>query len=495
MTSQQNGDCGGCWPEDVGIHALEVYFPHTYVDQEELEIFDKVSKGKYTVGLGQNKMGFCNDREDIHSLALTVVSRLLERTGVKTSQIGRLEVGTETLVDKSKSVKTVLMQLFGDNTDVEGIDTTNACYGGTQALLNSIAWVESSEWDGRWALAVAADIAIYATGPARPTGGAGAIAMLVKPKAPLVLERGVRASHMAHVYDFYKPDMLSEYPTVDGKLSVECYSRALDKCYQGYCQKFAKLHKGAQIRLKDFDALIFHSPYGKLVQKSLARLVLNDFLQHPNCQEYQSVIGFKDVKLEDTIFDRDVEKAFIALSNDIFVKKTKPSLLISNQVGNTYTSALYSCLASYLGNTAIESIAGRRLGMFSYGSGSAATFFSLRVTDDVSKGSPLQMLHESLADLKDRLAQRIKVSPLDFGTIMKHRQETHHLAPHTPVGSLEGLSAGTWYLTQVDDMHRRTYSRKPLKNQQSLSNGSAIKEACFKDVAGIASQCAETLRT
>ena len=49
---------------------------------------------------------------------------------------------------------------------------------------------------------------------------------------------------MAHVYDFYKPDMLSEYPTVDGKLSVECYSRALDKCYQGYCQKFAKLHKG-----------------------------------------------------------------------------------------------------------------------------------------------------------------------------------------------------------------------------------------------------------
>lgn len=72
------------------------------------------------MGLGQSKMGFCNDREDIHSLCLTVVSRLLERTGVAASQIGRLEVGTETLVDKSKSVKTVLMQLFGDNTDVEG---------------------------------------------------------------------------------------------------------------------------------------------------------------------------------------------------------------------------------------------------------------------------------------------------------------------------------------------------------------------------------------
>ena len=42
------------------------------------------------------------------------------------------------------------MQLFeaSGNYDVEGIDSTNACYGGTAALLNSIAWMESSYWDG-----------------------------------------------------------------------------------------------------------------------------------------------------------------------------------------------------------------------------------------------------------------------------------------------------------------------------------------------------------
>lgn len=43
---------------------------------------------------------------------------------------------------------------------------------------------------GRFALVVAADIAVYASGAARPTGGAGAVAMLVGPNAPLVLERG-----------------------------------------------------------------------------------------------------------------------------------------------------------------------------------------------------------------------------------------------------------------------------------------------------------------
>lgn len=213
------------WPEDVGILDMEIYFPSTYVDQSELETFDGVSAGKYTKGLGQTRMGFCSDREDIASLCLTVVDKLMIRTGTSYANIGRLEVGTETLIDKSKSVKSVLMQLFkgSGNSDVEGVDSTNACYGGTAAVFNSVSWVESSAWDGRLALAVCADIAVYATGPARPTGGAGAVAMLIGPKASLVLERGLRASHVAHEYDFYKPDLSSEYPTVDGPLSIKCY--------------------------------------------------------------------------------------------------------------------------------------------------------------------------------------------------------------------------------------------------------------------------------
>ena len=66
--------------------------------------------------------------------------------------LGRLEVGTETIIDKSKSVKSALMQLFtaSGNSNVEGIDTTNACYGGTSALFNAFNWVESSSWDGKY---------------------------------------------------------------------------------------------------------------------------------------------------------------------------------------------------------------------------------------------------------------------------------------------------------------------------------------------------------
>jgi hydroxymethylglutaryl-CoA synthase len=140
------------WPDDVGILAIEIYFPSQYVDQAELEAFDGASTGKYTIGLGQARMGFCTDLEDVNSLCLTVVQRLMERNAVSYADIGRLDVGTETIIDKSKSVKSVLMQLFADsgNSNVEGVDSTNACYGGTAAVFNAVNWVESSSWDGSW---------------------------------------------------------------------------------------------------------------------------------------------------------------------------------------------------------------------------------------------------------------------------------------------------------------------------------------------------------
>ena len=185
-------------PENVGILAMEMYIPSRFVPLTELEEADNCS-GKYTgspftedlflqflcsaliivlkflkfylkVGLGQLNMGFCDDREDINSIFLTAVHCLLEKYKIDPNSIGRIEVGTETLIDKSKSVKTSLMALFGNNTDIEGITNVNACYGGTAALFNSIAWVESSEWNGKYALVVCGDIAVYEAGPARPTG-------------------------------------------------------------------------------------------------------------------------------------------------------------------------------------------------------------------------------------------------------------------------------------------------------------------------------------
>ena len=90
-------------PTNIGIKAIEVYFPKRCISEDELEDFDGVSKGKYTIGFGQQYMAFTDDREDINSFALTTVSNLLEKYHIDPKSIGRIDVGTETIIDKSKS--------------------------------------------------------------------------------------------------------------------------------------------------------------------------------------------------------------------------------------------------------------------------------------------------------------------------------------------------------------------------------------------------------
>lgn len=41
--------------------------------QEELEAHDGVSKGKYTIGLGQDCLAFCTELEDVISMRYLVV--------------------------------------------------------------------------------------------------------------------------------------------------------------------------------------------------------------------------------------------------------------------------------------------------------------------------------------------------------------------------------------------------------------------------------------
>ena len=87
------------WPENVGIVALDIYLPNTYVDQVELEEFDGASKGKYTIGLGQTKMGFSSDREDIQSICLNAVQRLIDKTKIGKVALNLLESGSGQRLD------------------------------------------------------------------------------------------------------------------------------------------------------------------------------------------------------------------------------------------------------------------------------------------------------------------------------------------------------------------------------------------------------------
>nr|OQO25929.1 hypothetical protein B0A51_10395 [Rachicladosporium sp. CCFEE 5018] len=452
-------------PQNIGIKAIELYFPSQCVDQAELEKFDGVSEGKYTIGLGQTKMSFCDDREDIYSLTLTTVSSLLKKYNIDPQSIGRLEVGTETLLDKSKSVKTVLMQLFGDNTNVEGVDTVNACYGGTNALFNAINWVESSAWDGRNAIVVAGDIALYKKGNARPTGGAGCVAMLIGPDAPLAFEPGLRGSYIKHAYDFYKADLTSEYPLVDGQYSIKCYSEAVDACYKAYNAREKKVksqtnghtngvHNELEAPMDRFDYMCFHAPTCKLVSKSYARLLYNDYLTDPENEIFKDVPAeLKGMDYEKSITDKTVEKTFMALAKKRFAARVQPSIEVPTQCGNMYCASVYASLVSLLANVSSDDIQGKRVGIFSYGSGLASSLFSLKV-----RGSTTE-LTKSL-NLHNRLDSRRIVAPEVYDEMCNLREKAHLKKEYKPQGSVDTITPGTYYLTEVDDMFRRKYEIK-----------------------------------
>lgn len=74
-----NGNSNGNGGKHVGILGIEVYTPSTYISQDDLEEHSGVSKGKYTLGLGQQGLAICGDAEDVNSIALTVVHSLLEK--------------------------------------------------------------------------------------------------------------------------------------------------------------------------------------------------------------------------------------------------------------------------------------------------------------------------------------------------------------------------------------------------------------------------------
>lgn len=352
---------------------------------------------------------------DIYSFALTVTSRLIEKYKIDTKSIGRVEVGTETILDKSKSVKSVLMQLFGDNTNIEGVDTVNACYGGTNAFFNAVNWIESSAWDGRDAIVVAGDIALYAKGAARPSGGAGAVALLIGPDAPVVAEPGLRGTYMEHAYDFYKPDLASEYPYVDGHFSLTCYTRALDAAYKEYvareAQRGAAAADASKPSLDRFDYVAFHAPTCKLVQKSYARLLYHDYLANADLPAFAEVAPeIRDVDYQKSLTDKTVEKAFMGLTKKTFQERVNPGIQVATNCGNMYCGSVWGGIASLLSIVDPAELKGKRIGAFSYGSGMAASFFSFRVNGDVSN------IHKTL-DIPSRLEARRAVPPETYDAV------------------------------------------------------------------------------
>ncbi|CAM9651774.1 unnamed protein product [Phaeothamnion confervicola] len=390
------------------------------------------------------------------------------------------------------------MSLFEEsgNTDVEGVTTVNACYGGTAALLNAVAWVESSGWDGRYAVVVAADIAVYAEGPARPTGGCGAVAVLIGPDAPLPISMGLRTTHACDVWDFFKPDMSSEYPAVNGALSQTCYLRALDDCYGRLAAKLERVDSsaaavgsgmaaadasaaGAGIFTREaVDYFVFHAPYNKLVQKSYARLLLSDAKRlaaagAPLPPALAPLAPWLDRPAEETYMDRELEAALKNLAAAGYERQAAPSCRPSKQIGNTYTASVFANLVGLV-DAVGAALDGCRVLVFSYGSGAVATMYEIRPRRPGPDGPGAPFTLERLAsavDLKARLAARDRLPPAELAAALDARAAMHHARGAEPTFPVNRLFPGTYYLARIEADGIRKYTRAPVGAARVAGDG------------------------
>lgn len=240
---------------------------------------------------------------------------------------------------------------------------------------------------------------------------------------------------MANTYDFYKPKLDSEYPEVDGPASITTYITALDNAYSRFREKTARRYKcttglgisngekgsssngsnGAEKKeddpksifsLDSVDYPVFHSPYGKLVQKGHARLLYNDFLSKPTLPKFANIPDAEallNIAPQAALTDKALEKTFIALAGAQHKAAVMPSMHCAKRCGNMYTASLYGGLASLISAIPPSELRGKRISMFAYGSGCASSFYTIRVKGDTTE------IREKM-DLLNRLAT-MKVVP------------------------------------------------------------------------------------
>jgi len=313
----------------IGIHDLEIATTHHVIDLADLAAARGVDADKFRIGLGQDRMSFPAPDEDIVTMGAAAAKALLERTGA--DGIRTLMFATESGIDQSKSAAAFAHGLLGLPAQVRAVELKQACYAGTAALQAAIGIVARNPQER--VLVIASDVARYALhSPGEPTQGAAAVAMLVAADPALLEIDPVSGVFTADVDDFWRPND-SSVALVDGKLSMSAYVDALLGAWDD-------LQARGGARPDEIAAIAYHQPFTKMAVKAQRRLAAH--------------LG-------------------TALDDEPLTTMS----VYNRGLGNSYTASLYVALAALLDGDA--SLVGRRVGLFSYGSGSVGELLTALV--------------------------------------------------------------------------------------------------------------------
>lgn len=312
--------------QTLGIHDLALATSHHVVDLGDLAEAAGIDPAKYRIGLGQSLMSVPAPDEDVVTMGAAAAQALLARTG--TEGIRTLMFATESGIDQSKSAGLFVHELLGLPRTMRVVEVKQACYGATAAVQAALGLIARNPAEK--VLVIASDVAKYALDSSgEPTQGAGAVAMLVSADPDLLAIEPVSGLASMDVDDFWRPND-SATAIVDGKLSLTAYLDALTSAWDDFRAR-------GGVEVTEIDRFGFHQPFTKMARKALRRLA-----QHTGA---------------------DLDDALQELT-----------FTYNRDLGNSYTASLWVGLAALLDQD--DDLAGRRVGLFSYGSGATGEFFT-----------------------------------------------------------------------------------------------------------------------
>lgn len=324
----------------VGIERLQAWPSTLSLDLRRLAQARGVDPGQTLDHLLVQERSVMPPWEDAVTMATNAAAPLLE--GVDRESVELLIVGTETPVDLEKPVSSWLQRLLRLPSRCRNFEVKHACYSVTAAMRMAMAWLASPQGQGKRALVVGTDASYAGLGaPWEYVLGAGAVAMLLS-GTPDVLEIDPHAGvYASEVTDVIRPSRNIE--TGSSEASLLAYLEAVDETFDAYEAIAGPLN----VR-EDLDHLVYHAPFAGITFRAHRRLL-----------------------------ERGAELSKAEAWAD-FERRSLPGLCFHRRTGGVYGGSTALSLLGAL-SARPELSAGRRLGVFSFGSGSCAEFYTARV--------------------------------------------------------------------------------------------------------------------
>lgn len=410
----------------VGIEAMNVFAGTACINVATLAEHRRLDMDRFE-NLMMREKSVALPYEDPVSFAVNAAKPIVDAlTPEDKDRIEMVVTCTESAFDFGKSMSAYCHDLLGLNRNCRLFEIKSACYSGVAGLQMAANFVLSQTSPGGKVLVLATDVSRFMVEEggdalsadwsfAEPSGGSGAVAMLVSDRPHVFrIDVGANGYYGYEVMDTCRPSPDTDAGDTD--LSLLAYLGCCENAYLEYQKRVA----GADFA-QTFTYLAYHTPFGGMVKGA-----------HRNMMRRFAKASPGDIEAD-------------------FKRRVVPGLAHCQRVGNIMGATAALSLASTIDHGVLDTP--KRIGVFSYGSGCCSEFFS---------GVASHESRERLRAMRigERLDRRLTLTVSQYDELLERSRQlkfgTRNMIADTGFvpEARAALGTPTLFLKQIKEFHR-----------------------------------------